>query len=195
MNLPKSDTNLIRRIKLSDSSALELLFHANYTDLCAYARKFLQSTEDAEEVVQEVFFNLWKNRSTLDEFKSIRSYLFTIVRNTCLNWIEARRCRSQYAELMRFLYVQSAVEHNNAYHELLASDLENDFQSALQELPQECRKIFVLSRIEGLKYQEIAVRLNISIKTVETQMSRALAKLRFQLKGHITLLLAFLLSQ
>jgi RNA polymerase sigma-70 factor (ECF subfamily) len=85
--------------------------------------------------------------------------------------------------------VLQSTENNNAFQQLVANDLEKDLTIALAHLPKECKKIFELSRLEGLKYQEIADRLNISIKTVETQMSRALTRLRLELKEYITVLL------
>jgi len=195
VNPSSANSNLTVSIKLGDKQSLELLFHTLYPRLCAYARKFLQDTDDAEEVVQELFYSLWKNRASLDESKSLHSYLFTSVKNSCLNLIESKKCRTRYADMMKFMYSSGDANYNNSYHTLLANDLENDFHSALEQLPQECRKVFVLSRMEGLKYQEIATRLNVSIKTVETQMSRALTKLRLQLKGHMTIFLLFTLFQ
>jgi RNA polymerase sigma-70 factor (ECF subfamily) len=189
VNQIPENSDLIIGIKQGNTQSFELLYRFLYPRLCAFARKFLQNTDDAEEVVQEIFYNLWKNKDHLDENKSIYSYLFTSAKNSCLNLIESKKCRTKYAELMKLLYVEGSADNNNSYHALLTQDLEKDFQLALEKLPQECRKIFVLSRIEGLKYQEITDRLNISIKTVETQMSRALSKLRLQLKDHISLLL------
>lgn len=103
--------------------------------------------------------------------------------------LESRKSRSNHAEVLWYLYVAKSTERNDAFQQLIASDLEKDLTTALGHLPKECKKIFELSRFEGLKYQEIAQRLNISIKTVETQMSRALTRLRLELKEHITILL------
>ncbi|AYB32546.1 RNA polymerase sigma-70 factor [Chryseolinea soli] len=184
------DTDLIARIKKGDAKSLELLFRRLYPNLCAYARKFLNDAVEAEEIVQDLFSTLWEDRHKLDEQQSLSSYLFTSVKNRCLNFLILQKRKTKHADLMRFLYVQEVSgEAAHSYHALLAKDLEKDFHTAMEDLPTECRKIFELSRQEGLKYQEIALKLNISIKTVETQMSRALAKLRLQLREHIALVL------
>lgn len=182
-------SDLVSSIKNGDAQSLELIFRRLYPRLCAYAQKFLQNINDAEEVVQEIFYAVWKNRERLDEQQSFKAYLFTAVRNRCLNLLATRRSQSRQAELLWFLYTQDTGTAPNAYHTLLAQDLERDLNAALEHLPKECKKVFELSRFEGLKYQEIAQRLNISIKTVETQMSRALSRLRLELREHITLLI------
>ncbi|MBL0739682.1 RNA polymerase sigma-70 factor [Chryseolinea lacunae] len=188
------DADLIASIKQGDPKGLELLFRRLYPALCAYARKFLNDPAESEEIVQELFSALWENRQVLDENQSLQSYLFTGVKNRCLNYLKSQKRKTHHAELMRFLYVQqTATDASHSYHALLAKDLEKDFYTALEDLPAECRKIFELSRHEGLKYQEIANKLNISIKTVETQMSRALAKLRLHLREHMALLPLLLL--
>ena len=89
---------------------------------------------------------------------------------------------------MWYLYVQQSTDNNNAHQSLLAKDLEESINVAVDHLPSECKKIFKLSRFEGLKYHEIAQQLNISLKTVETQMSRALSKLRIELREYFPLL-------
>lgn len=185
--------DLIQHIKQGDARSFELLFRRLYPRMCAYAQKFLHDMNDSEEVVQEVFYAVWKHRENLDEQQSLHAYLFTAVRNKCLNLLELKKNRSRHAELLWFLYVQESTESNTSYEALVVKDLEKDVSTALSLLPQECRRIFELSRFEGLKYQEIATRLNISIKTVETQMSRALAKLRLQLREHLaTFILLFI---
>ncbi|MCD9014807.1 RNA polymerase sigma-70 factor [Parachryseolinea silvisoli] len=182
-------SDLVRSIKNGDARSLELIFTRLYPRLCGYAQKFLQNIDDAEEVVQDIFYAVWKNRERLDEQQSFKAYLFTAVRNRCLNLLETRRSQSRQAELLWFLYKQDTGTAPNAYHTLLTQDLERDLNAALEQLPKECKKVFELSRFEGLKYREIAQRLNISIKTVETQMSRALGRLRLELREHITLLI------
>ena len=179
--------DLVIGIKNGDHRSLELLFRRLHPRLCAYANKFLQNTNDAEEIVQELFFTIWNHRERLDENKSLYSYLFKSTKNSCLNFLESKKHKTKYDDLMRFLYIQESSDNVNSYHVLLASELEKDFNKALERLPHECRKVFELSRIEGLKYQQIADKLNVSIKTVETQMSRALAKLRLQLREHIAI--------
>jgi RNA polymerase sigma-70 factor (ECF subfamily) len=183
------DINLLRNIKQGDSHSFELLFRRLYPKLCAYAQKFLHDTNDSKEVVQELFLNIWKNRDRIDEGQSLTSYLFISTKNRCLNLLETKKNRSKHAELLWYLYVQESTENNNAFQQLVVNDLEKNLNIAVEHLPKECKKIFELSRYEGLKYQEIAQQLNISIKTVETQMSRALTKLRLEMKEHLTMLL------
>lgn len=183
---------LLTRIRNSDKAGLEELFRKLYSRLRNYANVIINSRQDAEDVVQEVFVKLWMNRHELDESKSIETFLFVCTRNSCLNWLKHKRTESAYARIMELVYTRQ--NSASTPHELLiADDIENAFYQALDDLPVECRKIFELSRFQGLKYQEIATQLNISIKTVETQMSRALVKIRFQLKRY-TAILSFVLA-
>jgi RNA polymerase sigma-70 factor (ECF subfamily) len=194
LNNELDHTNLIKGLKKGDSHSLELLFRRLYPRLCAYANKFLNNMDESEEIVQEVFYRIWKNREQLDEKQSVNGYLFTAVKNTCFNTMEHQKVQDQYAALLQTVYKPSGVDFS-AHESFVAEELEKDFQRALEHLPPECRKIFEMSRFEGLKYQEIAERLNISIKTVETQMVRALSKIRLDLKDYLTLLIITLLQQ
>jgi RNA polymerase sigma-70 factor (ECF subfamily) len=96
-------TDLVVSIKNGDARSMELLFRRLFPRMCAYARKFLQDSNDAEEVVQEIFYAVWKNRERLDENKSLYHYLFTSVKNGCLNFIETKKQRSWYNDLMSYL--------------------------------------------------------------------------------------------
>lgn len=145
----------------------------------------MNDMEDAEDIVQETFYRIWKNRIELDENKSIQSYLFTSIRNSCLNILQHKKTENQYARLMATVYLNN-LDEVSPHESLVAEDIEKDFHNALEKLPSQCRKIFELNRLDGLKYHEIAEKLNISTKTVETQMSRALVKIRLQLKDHLT---------
>lgn len=178
---------LVKNIRQNDKKSLEALFRLLYTPLRNYANVIINSKEDAEDIVQEVFLKLWNSRNDLDEYKSIKTYLYVCTKNSCLNWLKHTKVRSDYARVMAAVYESSSPELS-PHESLIANDIESDLSIALNELPTQCRKIFELSRFEGLKYHEIASKLNISIKTVETQMSRALVKVRLQLKKHSTTL-------
>jgi RNA polymerase sigma-70 factor, ECF subfamily len=181
---------LVLNLKKGDARSLELLFRRLYPQMCAFANKYLHDLDETEEIVQEVFYRIWKNRKNLDENQSIKAYLFTAVKNSCFSFLEHQKVKDKYSALLEYVYKTS--ETDSLFQDsLIATELEKDFSKALEKLPPDCRKIFELSRFEGLKYHEIAERLNISIKTVETQMSRALARLRLQLKDYLIMLLLF----
>ncbi len=181
------NSNLIVRIKEGDAKSFEVLFNTFYPPLCAYANKFVHDPAEAEEIAQDVFFRLWKSRMQLDEDDSVKGYLFTSVRNKCLHFLEHRKVKDKYAAILHYVYKQS--DEPSVHESLVASELEDDLDKALKQLPTQCRRVFELNRLEGLKYSEIATHLNISQKTVETQMSRALQKLRVQLKDYMLLMI------
>jgi RNA polymerase sigma-70 factor, ECF subfamily len=187
----EENTDFIRSIREGDVKGLDVLFRAVYPHLCAYANKFLNDIDEAEEIVQEVFYKLWKNREHLDETQSIRAYLFTAVKNSCFKFLEHQKVKDKYKGLLEYVYRLSALQDNSAHETLVAGELEKEFNKALDQLPEQCRKIFELSRFEGYKYNEIADKLKISPKTVETQMSRALHKIRLQLRDYILMLVLF----
>jgi RNA polymerase sigma-70 factor (ECF subfamily) len=144
----------------------------------------VNSMSDAEDIVQESFYRIWKTRDSLQPDRPVDSYLFITVRNSCLNFLEHRKAVSRHAKIMSDVYTGSS-DDNSSYELLVAKDLETEFNEALDKLPPECRRIFELSRFEGLKNTEIAARLDISIKTVENQMTRALYKIRLRLKPYL----------
>lgn len=180
--------DLILRLREGNAKTFELLFLSVYPHLCAFANKFLHDTQDAEEIVQEVFYRLWKNRQHLDEDESIKGYLFTAVKNRCLHFLEHKKVKDKHAALLHYIYY-NAPASNGADVVLEASELEMEFTRALEQLPSQCRKIFEMSRFEGLKHREIATHLNISQKTVETQIARALNRIKLQLKDYILILI------
>ncbi len=189
------DDYLINRIIAGDEQAYELLFRRYYRRLCGFAFKILGDKNDSEEVVQEVFFNIWKNRQNLTPKENLKPYLFKSVQNLCFNFIRHRKVVDQSYRIIELIYENNPPANENAFDKLLAEELEVKIDHAIDKLPTECRKIFLLSRDEGLKYSEIAEKINISIKTVETQISRALKKLKVELKDYLTVLIISILSQ
>jgi RNA polymerase sigma-70 factor (ECF subfamily) len=175
---------LASRIKLSDEQAFELLFRKYYVRLCTYANKFLNDPEEAKEVVQEVFTKIWEGREDIDPEESLKSYIFKITQNLSINKLRKRKLVSKYTEIYWMIYVDK--HEFSGLESLLGRELEENVAHSIGNMPAQCRKVFELSRIEGLKYKEIAEVLNISVKTVEAQMSKALRSLRTDLAEYLT---------
>lgn len=172
-----------------DASAFEMIFKTYYQPLCRYAYSFLQDKEEAEEVVQASLITVWEKRQSLSIETSLKSYLYRMVRNSCLNVIKHERVKQQHAA--HELYVKE-VAYESVAHKIQAAELETKIMQAMKVLPEQCRLVFQLSRFEELKYQEIADQLQISVKTVENHMGKALKLMREQLKDYLPLFLIFM---
>jgi len=172
-----------------DKKAYEALFREYFPGLCAFAGKYVPDFDTAREIVHEVFIKLWEKRDTIDPNKSVKSYLFTSVYNRSMNYI---RDHKKFSDSETAL--QNAEERSvgDVTEKIYGAELEDKINEALEALPDRCREVFLLNRFEELKYREIAERLDISVKTVETQMSKALKILREKLKAYITVLAAVL---
>ncbi|OYW18032.1 MAG: hypothetical protein B7Z54_06925 [Sphingobacteriales bacterium 12-47-4] len=150
----------------------------------------MKDNDQAEEMVQQVFFNLWDRSENLNLTGSVQAYLYKAVYHECLNYIKHQKVRSDHQ--LRVAY-SLKNQSDNAAKKVLTKELEVRLRSALNELPEQCRTIFQMSRFEELKYKEIADRLNISIKTVENQMGKALKILRTNLADCLTIFLILIL--
>lgn len=151
-----------------------------------FAKEYVMSDADAENIVQDVFLLLWEKRDVLNVEISLTAYLFSLVKNKCIDHLRHKVVAHEYEQELT-LKLASLEEINRAF----ASDeeIEQFLTNAINKLPERCREIFIKSRIEGKKYREIAEELNISVNTVENQMSIALKKLRVELKDYLPLLL------
>ncbi|WP_170148109.1 RNA polymerase sigma-70 factor [Marinoscillum furvescens] len=170
---------LVDRLRNKDPHAFAKVFEDYYQRLHSYAQRFLDTSEDAEEAIQEVFVKFWEKCEDLAPDSSIKSYLYRSVHNTCLNTLKHQKVKDSYRQ-----YVIHYLEHSQEMHteQLPNDEVSKRIYSAIDDLPARCSEIFKLSRYEGLKYQEIADHLGISIKTVEVQMGKALRTLRENLK-------------
>lgn len=176
-------------IHQADSAALfEQSFKENFKRLHAYACSILNDSDEAEEVVQNVFYKLWEKKEKLNEIDSIPAYLYRSVYNECMNHVKHQKVKDAHKEHSSYYDATSADAENNA--EL--RELKERMHHAMQQLPEQCRTIFQMSRFEELKYREIADRLGLSVKTIENQMGKALKIMRKQLADYITVLWLFL---
>lgn len=183
------ESDIIPQIAQGNKSAFETLFKSHYANLCGYAVKYVWELEQAEEIVQDLFFNLWNKRSDLYISSSIESYLFRAVRNACLNYLKRKKIRENYASSVQETHNPGKVD--NPVETL---ELQKKIDESVESMPPERKKIFLLSRHEGLKYKEIAEQLGISVKTVEAQMGKALKFLREELKEFMVVLIYILIE-
>jgi len=172
-----------------DEAAFEQVFKTHFKRLHAYAFTILRDEIQAEEMVQQVFFKLWERNDNLSLTGSISSYLYRAVHNESLNYIKHQKVRSNH-QLNVAYSMKNEVEH--PAKKIMAGELEKKIHSALNELPEQCRTIFQMSRFDELKYREIADKLDISVKTVESQMSKALRLLRVKLVDFLIFILLFI---
>lgn len=177
-----SDAALVRRIRAGDERALEEVFRAHYAGMATFVQRYVLAPDVAEELVQDIFLKLWSRREQLSEIESFKTYLYRAVRNQALNWLRRRKLERRWEE-------EHGEESEPA--SLAAADdgaAEEEVTVAVREaidrLPPRCREIFLLSRDGGLTYNDIARTLEISVKTVETQMGRALKSLRMTLASY-----------
>lgn len=173
-----TDRDIVDRLQQGDQSALKHLFDTYYRELVVYSMKIVINRGVAEETVQDLFIQLWKNRHRFTLQKSLHAYLLTAVRNRSINFIKSRYGRSRFENLDGIDQISNA---ETADANVNVSELREAIHSAILLLPPKCKIIFSLSRNAGLTVDEISVQLGISKKTVRAQISIAMGKIRAHL--------------
>jgi RNA polymerase sigma-70 factor (ECF subfamily) len=159
--------------------------------MCFFAQKYVKDSETAREITQAAFINLWEKRETINMDRPVKSYLAMVIHNKCTNYLRDNRKFDQ--NILNIENLLEVPEYDGA-DSMVESELKARIDSSIAELPEKCREIFVMNRYENLKYQEIADKLQISVKTVETQMSKALQHMRVRLAEYLTVVGALILS-
>jgi RNA polymerase sigma-70 factor (ECF subfamily) len=176
----------------TDDAAFKILFRQHFTPLCVYCQyQYSFDLDLAREAAHTAFIKLWETRQTLNSSQNIKAYLYKIVSITCVDIIRHRNVKRKYEKHVRDNY--SDLDLGYDFNAADTRALQEAIDKAVGELPEKMKLVFELSRYEGLKYAQIAQRLNISVNTVETQMGRALVKLRQKLTGLYLILFAGLL--
>jgi len=174
----EQDLELFERIKRDDLKAYEAIFRQYYQQLYRFAYNYLRDQVPSEEMAQEVFLYIWEKRSQIEIKTTLKTYLYSAIKNKCLNYIKyevPRKNELEESHLAMMMVNQPEREEDS-------ERMRRHIDAAVNELPTKCRQIFILSRNAGLTYEEIAEELELSVKTVENQMSIALKKLRESLK-------------
>ncbi len=174
---------ILAKIKEGDIRAFEEIFRRYYSPLCWYATGITGDTESAEEIVEELFYTLWKNRGQLQILQSLKNYLYRSVRNEAVQYCEHQEVKERYRAYVRAdkeLQSSPDPQLQMEYKELQAL-----IQHVLDKLPVRRRRIFDMHRRRGMKYAEIALSLSLSVKTVEAEMAKVLRTLRSEIDKYI----------
>lgn len=177
------------KYNLNDLSTFELVFNKHYEPLVIYANTFMKDLSESQDIVQHVFVSIWEKRESITIHTSLNGLLYKAVYNTCLNKIKQQKIRMNHAK-----DVQQKSEISMHSETIQQKELINKIDNAINQLPEQCAKIFKMSRVDDLKYQEIADKLGLSIKTVENQMGKALKHMRVHLKDYLPFAIIFILN-
>jgi len=183
---PIADKLILEHLKNSNQGVFEMVFKYYYSGLVVYADQIINNTSVSEDIVQSIFMKLWETRQTL-EIRSFRAYFIQCVKNRCIDHLRSCEVKNKYNTLN--IVSDQAANEDDLW---LRSELDELIQQAIDKLPPRCREIFMMSRIESMKTAEIADKLNLSGRTVETQISKALRILRVELAEYLALLIFFL---
>lgn len=181
--------SLFWKIALKDDEiAFRTLFFQFFSPLCVFAHRYVDSWENCEDIVQETFFKIWKNRKYIEINTSSRNFLITSVKNSCIDFLRKQETEQNWQ--------QKEIENNTSWHtsgDIYSTiELEQMLAAALAKLPDNIRIVFEKNRFEGMTYAEIATEHNISVKTVEAYMTKALKHLRVELKDYLPLIILLL---
>ncbi len=189
LSMALNEPPLAQQLVQKDERAFEQVFKTHFKNLHAYACTIVKDSPAAEGIVQNVFLKLWDRGESLNISSSVTAYLYRAVYNESCNHIKHEKVKHSYSQYAQYSMRDSTKE--NTSDKVLISELETKIKTALNELPEQCRTIFQMSRFEELRYQEIADKLGLSIKTVEAQMSKALKILRVKLVDYLPLIALF----
>ncbi|BBE16184.1 RNA polymerase ECF-type sigma factor [Aquipluma nitroreducens] len=176
----------IGALKLGSEKAFRKIMDCWYSGLFNFANGYLNNVENAKEVLQDVFLKLWDNRHNLDDNTNLNAYLYTITRNRCIDLIRRERLILQFRNDKKeeYLRLTDSFEalSDPILDNLFASEIQDEIHKAVAGLPEQCRKVFILSRTDGMKNREISESLHLSEKTVESHLTKALKTIKLALE-------------
>jgi len=176
--MTQNDLQLYQQAQEGSIKAFEVLFRRFYTPLCRYAYRFTGCPDYSEEIVQNLFYLLWRDRAHLQIERSVKSYLYEAVRNRAFHYIEHLRVREQYGREAKMELLGAGASSATPEDDACVRDVEKRVSEILFRFPERRRRIFYMHRFGGNRYTEIAAQLSISVKTVEAEMHKALKALR-----------------
>jgi RNA polymerase sigma-70 factor (ECF subfamily) len=185
------DKRLLEEFRKENLEAFEFFFRTNQPRLVSYANRFLDDWETSRDIVQEIFLHLWENKDKLEITVSLRSYLYSSVKNQCINTIKHKVVEQKYSSSIAIQFREMEINYYQAteesFQKMNAAELANKIEQSISTLPEQCRLTFELSRNEGMKSADIAKKMDVSVRTVETQIYRALKVLKESLREYLSI--------
>jgi len=191
------EKKVLQNLKNGDTNAFESVFKFLYEPLVHFADEYISDLESARNIVQNIFMRLWEKHTLVDPDSNLKSYLYMATRNACLSYMRHLRVETAYFEkslrsIDNLQLNYDALEELNI-DQIDFSQLEKLIRETIDSLPERCREVFIMSRYDEMKNKEIALKLDITVKAVEANITRALAKLRENTKDYLPELVFFLL--
>jgi len=182
---------VIRQLKQGDEQAFKTVYNEFYGTLLYVSRQYVPNKDESKDAVQNAFVKLWENKSMIKESANIRNFLFTIVKNNCLNHLKKQEVIYKAHESIKHheMHLQYEALSRFSFDELEIKELKEKVNAAIEELPHHCQVVFKLKRFDQLKNREIAAQLGVSEKTIEAHMTKAMSMLRESLKWYLTIYL------
>jgi RNA polymerase sigma-70 factor (ECF subfamily) len=181
------EIEILKGIQAANQKSFGYLIQLYFNPITLYAKSIVLDAELAKEIVQDVFLKIWNNRNSLEVKSSLKAYLYQMTHNMCIDHLRTRANKRNlsiisYDDLRMRLDVFELEDQDSLFDHLFSEQIEEAIHHAIEELPEQCREVFILSRYELLTYPQISKRLNISLSTTKTQMVRAMQKLKDALK-------------
>jgi len=189
----RTEKELLQLLKDGNEEAVKFIFEQYYESLCLYAESITKNHQVAEEIVEDIFIHIWINAKETSIVLSVKNYLYRSTHNNCIKYLNKLKTEKKVFDSVDYTLKDYEILHplNDSYpiSNLIAEEMEKKAGEILETLPDQCKEIFTLNRFENLSYAEIAIKLNVTVGTVKTQMSRAFHKFREGLKEFLPLLL------
>lgn len=185
----QDEIRLQQQLSQGSEKAFEEVFQTYFKVLAVFSKKFVQDLSIAEDLVQEVLLKLYENRRSIQFHTSLKAFLFQSVRNKSIDYLRSLKTKSDHHDQIKLLNIAESTDWNDTMEQ---SELEERISKAIAVLPDQCQLIFKMSRFDGKRNQEIAEELDISKRTVETQVSNALKRLRKDVLPYVNLLIIIL---
>ena len=166
---------------------LESLFTTFYPTLSAFCTKYVKDKDAARDIIQDIFLTVWENRSKIDFSTPLHSYLLKLAHNRCINYLEHLKVKNKHLSYTAMSLMEMETGYDDLFDRLAADAIQEQIEKTVDQLPEQCRDIFRKSRYEGMTHREIASDLGISVRTVETQVYRALKTLKKMMKHFLAL--------
>ncbi|WP_418496274.1 RNA polymerase sigma-70 factor [Coprobacter sp.] len=191
--MAKDLTLLLSAISNGNIKAFETFYKMYHLRLFMYARKFLDDEDTALDLIQEFFISFWEKRSIVKDLESPEAYLFRSIHNRCIDYLRRETVRNDFVDLpdlrLKEIKDQYYLENDTPVNSIFLNEIEDIVKDVVAGLPEQCRVVFEMSRKEGYSYQKIGEELNISVRTVESHIYKALKILKRELSEYLSLLL------